>query len=328
MGVVLATSRSFSSGSVDLVARLADAGHSVLAGPSDHDLAALRPLLADADAWIAGTGPVTAAHLDAAPRLRVVARYGVGYEAVDVQAAAERGIPVTNTPGANSAAVADHAIGLMLAVLRGIAEGDRRVRAGDWRVLRGRQLGSLRVGFVGFGRIGQGVAGRLSGFGSGLAVHDPWMSDEVVASFGAARVDAAALAVECDLVTLHSPGGGTIVDARWLEGARPGLVLVNTARPEVVDEAAVADALRSGTLAGFAADTLAGDTRGGASPLLAPEFADRVVVTPHLGAQTVEAVDGMGGAAVDNVLAVLAGQDPPFPVPGSAHRIPATEADA
>ena len=328
MGVVLATSRSFSSGSVDLVARLADAGHAVLAGPSDHDLAALRPLLADADAWIAGTGPVTAAHLDAAPRLRVVARYGVGYEAVDVQAAAERGIPVTNTPGANSAAVADHAIGLMLAVLRGIAEGDRRVRAGDWRVLRGRQLGSLRVGFVGFGRIGQGVAGRLSGFGSGLAVHDPWMSDEVVASFGAARVDAAALAAECDLVTLHSPGGGTIVDARWLEGARPGLVLVNTARPELVDEAAVADALRSGTLAGFAADTLAGDTRGGASPLLAPEFADRVVVTPHLGAQTVEAVDGMGGAAVDNVLAVLAGQDPPFPVPGSAHRIPATEADA
>jgi D-3-phosphoglycerate dehydrogenase len=318
MGVVLATSRSFSSGSVDLVARLAEAGHSVITGPAGHDLDALRPLLADADAWVAGTGPVTAAHLDAAPRLRVVARYGVGYEAVDVPAAAARGIAVTNTPGANSAAVADHAVGLMLAVLRGIPEGDRRVRAGDWRVLRGRELGSLRVGFVGFGRIGQGVATRLSGFGPGLAVHDPWVSDDVLAGFGAARVaDASALAAQCDLVTLHAPGGGIVVDAGWLAAARPGLVLVNTARPELVDEAAAASALRSGVLAGFAADTLAGDTRGDASPLLAAEFADRVVVTPHFGAQTVEAVDGMGGLAVDNVLAVLAGEDPPFPVPGS-----------
>ncbi|MFD3443517.1 NAD(P)-dependent oxidoreductase [Microbacteriaceae bacterium 4G12] len=317
MGVVLATSRSFSSGSVDLVARLAAAGHSVRTGPPDHDLDALRPLLADADAWIAGTGPVTAAHLDAAPRLRVIARYGVGYEAVDVPAAAERGIAVTNTPGANSAAVADHAVGLMLAVLRGIAEGDRRVRAGDWRVLRGRELGSLRVGFVGFGRIGQGVATRLSGFGTRIAVHDPWVGDDVLEAIGAARLDLADLPAECDLVTLHSPGGGTVVDAGWLAGARPGLVLVNTARPELVDEAAVTVALRSGALGGFAADTLAGDTRGDASPLLAADLADRVVVTPHLGAQTVEAVDGMGGIAVDNVLAVLAGGEPPFPVPGS-----------
>ena len=317
MGVVLATSRSFSSGSVDLVARLAGAGHSVRTGPADHDLDALRPLLADADAWIAGTGPVTAAHLDAAPRLRVVARYGVGYEAVDVPAATQRGITVTNTPGANSAAVADHAVGLMLAVLRGIPEGDRRVRAGDWRVLRGRELGSLRVGLVGFGRIGQGVAARLSGFGARIAVHDPWVADDALDALGAVRLDLAALPAECDLVTLHSPGGGTVVDARWLADARPGLVLVNTARPELVDEAAVADALRSGALAGFAADTLTGDTRGDASPLLAPDLAERVVVTPHFGAQTVEAVDGMGGMAVDNVLAVLAGDEPPFPVPGS-----------
>ncbi|WP_108249169.1 NAD(P)-dependent oxidoreductase [Planctomonas deserti] len=317
MGVVLATSRSFSSGSVDLVARLAGAGHSVRTGPADHDLDALRPLLADADAWIAGTGPVTAAHLDAAPRLRVVARYGVGYEAVDVPAATERGITVTNTPGANSAAVADHAVGLMLAVLRGIPEGDRRVRAGEWRVLRGRELGSLRVGLVGFGRIGRGVAARLSGFAARIAVHDPWVGDDVLEAIGAVRLDLAALPAECDLVTLHSPGGGTVVDARWLAGARPGLVLVNTARPDLVDEAAVADALRSGALAGFAADTLAGDTRGDASPLLAPDLAERVVVTPHFGAQTVEAVDGMGGMAVDNVLAVLAGDEPPFPVPGS-----------
>ncbi|MCU1635063.1 MAG: hydroxyacid dehydrogenase [Cryobacterium sp.] len=318
MAVILATSRSFSSGSVDLVARLKESGHEVLMGPSDHGLDELRPLLADAVAWVAGTGPVTDAHLAAAPSLQVVARYGVGFEAVDVQAALRRGITVTNTPGANSDAVADHAVGLMLAVLRGTAEGDRRVRAGDWSVLRGRELGSLTVGIVGFGRIGQGVARRLSGFGSGILAHDPWLSADQIRAAGAGAASLADMASGCDVVTLHAPGGGVIVDSSWLASVRPGLVLVNTARPELIDEQALADAMRGGVIAGFAADTLAGDTRGGMSPLLAEDLADRVVVTPHFGAQTVEAVDNMGTLAVDNVLAVLAGDPPPHPVPTKA----------
>jgi D-3-phosphoglycerate dehydrogenase / 2-oxoglutarate reductase len=314
MGTVLATSRSFSSGSVNLVARLVAAGHSVVMGPPGHDLEQLRPLLADAVGWIAGTGPVTAAHLDAAPKLRVIARYGVGYEAVDVAAAAERNIAVTNTPGANSDAVADHSVGLMLAVLRGISAGDRRVRAGDWSVLRGRELGSLTIGIIGFGRIGQGVARRLSGFGPRVLAHDPWMTDEQIRAAGAQSSAPLSMATECDLVTLHAPGGGVIIDRDWLSHARAALVVVNTARPELVDELAVADALRAGSIAGFAADTLAGDTRGEVSPLLAPDLADRVVVTPHFGAQTVQAVDNMGSIAVTNLLAVLNGETPPHPV--------------
>ena len=315
MAAVVATSRSFSSGSRDLIGELAAAGHTVTVAGSSHDLDELRPVLADAVAWIAGTGPVTAAHLDAAPRLKIVARYGVGFEAVDVDAARERGIVVTNTPGANSGAVADHAVGLMLAVLRGTTEGDRRVRAGDWSVLRGRELGSLTVGIVGFGRIGQGVAQRLSGFGSRVRAHDPWLGDDAIRAAGAEPLDVESMAAECDLITLHAPGGSAIVDAAWLASARPGLVLVNTARPDLVDEESVAAALRSGVIAGFAADTLAGDTSGLASPLLADDLADRVIVTPHFGAQTVEAVDGMGSLAVANVLAALSGATPPHPVP-------------
>ncbi|GAA3877389.1 phosphoglycerate dehydrogenase [Leifsonia kafniensis] len=311
MSTILATSRSFSSGSVDLVNRLAAAGHCVVTGPADHSLDALRPLLQDAVGWVAGTGPVTAAHLDAAPNLRVVARYGVGFEAVDVQAAAERGIIVTNTPGANSDAVADHAVGLMLAALRGTTLGDRRVRAGDWSVFRGRELGSLTVGIVGFGRIGQGVARRLSGFGSRILAHDPWQSDAQLIEAGATPSSIAAMAGDCDVITLHAPGGATIVTRVWLASARPGLVIINTARPDLIDEDAVADALRAGTVAAFAADTLAGDTRGDASALLADDLADRVLVTPHFGAQTVEAVDNMGSIAVTNLLAVLAGDTPP-----------------
>jgi len=312
--VVLATSRSFSSGSVDLVARLEEAGYEVVLGSPTHDPDALRDALGRAVGWIAGTAPVTDELLALAPDLKVVARYGVGFEAVDRTAAARRGIVVTNTPGANSDAVADQTLGLMLAVLRGIPEGDRRVRAGDWRVLRGRELGHATVGIVGFGRIGQGVARRLSGFGSRVLAHDPWLPPDAIRAAGAEPCDVDDMPARCDIVSLHAPGGPVILGADWIARARPGLVVVNTARPELVDEAAVAAALADGQLGGFAADTLNGDTTGGDSPLLDPALADRVVVTPHFGAQTVEAVDGMGSIAVDNLLAVLDGRTPPNPV--------------
>ena len=118
-GVVLVTSRSFGSGEYDPEAVLAEAGYRVVRAGSAHDLDELAPLLADADGWIAGTGPVTAAHLDLAPNLRGIARYGVGVDNVDLAAAAARGIPVTHTPGANSAAVAEHTLALLLTALRG-----------------------------------------------------------------------------------------------------------------------------------------------------------------------------------------------------------------
>jgi len=318
MAVVLVTSRSFSAGALDLVARLEDAGHSVVRGPADHDLQSIVSALTTADAWIAGTGPVSAEHLRAAPKLRIVARYGVGYEAVDVDAANRAGVIVTNTPGANSDAVADHAVGLMLAALRHTVDGDKRVRAGDWAVRRGRELGAATVGIVGFGRIGQGVARRLSGFGPSIIAADPFLSVEQVEALGATAGDLASVASDCDVVSLHAPGGRVIIDAEWLAHARPELILVNTARPDLIDETALADALRSGKIAAYAADTLNGDTAASHdSPLLADDLSDRVIITPHLGAQTVEAVDGMGSLAVDDVIAVLAGHRPARLVPSS-----------
>jgi len=314
MGVILVTSRSFSDGDLDLVARADEAGHSILRGPAHHDLAELRPLLLDADAWIAGTGPVTDEHLAAAPRLRVVARYGVGTEAVDVAAAVRRGVVVTNTPGANADAVADHAVGLMLAALRTIPDGDRRVRAGDWSVRRGRELGAATVGIVGFGRIGQGVAARLSGFGPRVVASDPFLPEELVRAAGAEPLALDDLFGTADVITLHAPGGQRLVDAERLAGMRPGTVLVNTARPDLIDEQAVAQALADGILAGYAADTLDGDTAASASPLLAPELAARVIVTPHLGAQTTQAVDNMGRMSLDDAIAVLRGDAPAHPV--------------
>jgi D-3-phosphoglycerate dehydrogenase len=318
VSTVLVTSRSFSSGRADVTARLLASGHRVVRGPSDHDLEALRPLLAGAVAWIAGTGPVTAAHLDAGPQLRVVARYGVGVDAVDLEAASERGVVVTNTPGANSDAVADHTVGLMLAALRGTAAGDRRVRNGDWSATRGREMADLAIGIVGFGRIGQGVARRLSGFGSRLLVSDPYVSSGLIESFGASPRELDQLPSTADLVTLHSPGGQTIVTSAWLDRARQGITIVNTARADLVDEHALAVSLRDRVVAAYAADTVAGDTGAHDSPLLAPDLAEVVTVTPHLGAQTVEAIDNMGTFAVDDVLAVLAGLPPEHPVAAPA----------
>ncbi|MDR2998552.1 MAG: hydroxyacid dehydrogenase [Microbacterium sp.] len=318
MGVILVTSRSFSDGDLDLVARAQTAGHRILRGPAHHDLEQLRSLLHGSDAWIAGTGPVTDAHLAAAPKLKVVARYGVGTEAVDLTAAAARGIPVTNTPGANADAVADHAVGLMLAALRHIADGDRRVRGGDWGVRRGRELGAATVGIVGFGRIGQGVAKRVGGFGSRVLAADPFLSDDAVRAAGAEPMELDELFRTADVVTLHAPGGQRLVDAERIAGIRPGTVLVNTARPDLVDEQEIARALRDGILSGYAADTLDGDTAASASPLLAADLADRVIVTPHLGAQTTQAVDNMGRMSLDDVLSVLRGDEPAHPVRSNA----------
>ena len=313
--IVLVTSRSFSSGDLDLAGELTGAGCAVVTGPSDHDLDALRPALASATAWVAGAGPVTADHLHAAPNLQLVARYGVGVEAVDLAAAAERGVLVANTPGANSGAVADLAVALMLAALRDVAAGDRGVRAGRWAVRRSRQLGQLTVGIVGLGRIGREVASRLGGFGSALLGFDPWVPQQELDLLGIERVDLDELTRRSDVITLHAPGDAVLVDAAWLGLTRPNLVLVNTARAGLVDEAAVADALRTGRLRTYATDVLGSEAGSRDNPLLADDLVDHTLFTPHTGAQTVEAVDQMGRGAVDAVLAHLRGEQPPHLVP-------------
>lgn len=316
---VLVTTRSFSSGDLDATAALEDEGLEVVTGPQDHDLDALRPLLAEAVVWIAGTGPVTVDHLDAAPQLRLIARYGVGVDAVDLAAAAERDIPVTNTPGANSNAVADHAVALILAALRKVPAGDRSVRAGSWRPQRSRELSQLCVGVVGLGQIGRGVVTRLSGFGPTILGHDPGLDEDQLREIGVEPVTPAELAARSDVVTLHAPGQETLVDADWLAGVKPGLVLVNTARAGLVDEAAVARALTEKRLQMYATDTPSTEPGTAesqeSSPLLAEDLLDRTIFTPHVGAQTQEAVDEMTRGALEAVLALVRGESLPNVVP-------------
>ena len=247
-GTVLVTSRSFGSGEADPTGWLRTRGLDVVRADRGHQLAELRPLLAAAIGWIAGTAPVTRDHLEAAPRLRVLARYGSGVESVDLEAAARRGVVITNTPGANAEAVADHTVALMLAALRHLVEADRERRSRRPGVFVGRELGALPVGLVGFGHVGRAVARRLrSGFGTRVLAVDPAVHPTVLEAAGVGPADLPTVAAACDVVSLHLPGGPRpVIDAGFVAAMRRHAVLVNTARGGLLDEAAVASALVSG----------------------------------------------------------------------------------
>lgn len=308
-GTALVTSRTFGSGRSDPAVLLEEHGLAVRRGDHRHRVKDLAPLLADAVAWIAGTGPIDAAHLDLAPRLRHVARYGVGTDAVDADALAERGITLTNTPGANAEAVADHTIGLILACLRHLVPADQAVRRGDWSGARGRELGGCVVGIVGFGNVGRAVRRRLAGFGAKVLVSDPFVDP--------AEVDVPVLGLEAllpsvDILTLHVPGlPQPVINAPAVRRLKRGAIVVNTSRPGTVDEAALAAALHDGHLAGAASDVPAGVEQGGSALLAAPN----VVLTPHVAGHTVEAIDRMGQMAAEEVVRVVVqGAEPRHPV--------------
>jgi D-3-phosphoglycerate dehydrogenase / 2-oxoglutarate reductase len=310
-GLVLVTSRSFGSGRADPAGVLAAAGLRMVHGDPAHDLPALAPQLATATGWLAGAAPIRVDHLDRAPALRVIARYGTGVDGIDLGAARARGVVVTNTPGANAEAVADHTLALILAALRRLVDGDRAVRAGQAARLVGRELASLTVGLVGMGMVGRAVARRLRALGVSVLGTDPAYQPDRLVRLGVGGRSLAELVAGCDVISLHCPGGGPPVLHRGLLGTvRPGAVVVNTARADLIDEVALAELLQTGRVGAAALDV----TSGPDSPL---RTAPRTVLTPHIAGHTVEAVDRMGMAAAAELVRVLVNGEPPaHPVTG------------
>ena len=308
MKKILITSRSFSSGNLDLLAQLTAAGYDPKFADSKHDLTELTKELPDAIAWIAGTSKITADVMDLAQNLKIIARYGVGFESVDLVAARERGIVVTNTPGANSLAVAELTIGLAMNALRAISTSASQVRVANWSVIRGKQLDGSVVGIVGFGRIGRILAGKFKALGCEVWISDPFIDSEEIKEAGYIPKSIPEISTGAEIVSLNAPGDGAIVDKSWVSNATADQVIINSARAELVDESAIADGLRSGKFFSYAADTLQGEKDSANSPLMAEDISSKVTITAHLGAQTVEAVDLMGSMATANVLAILAGK--------------------
>jgi glyoxylate reductase len=263
---------------------------------------------------------VDAELLDAAgPQLRCVANVAVGYDNVDLAAAAERGVVVTNTPGVLDDATADLTLALLLAATRRVVEGDRLVRSGrpwNWGMsfMLGSSLRGKLLGIVGLGGIGRRVAERARAFGMQVAYHSRHPAPaEVVAALGAERMPLQKLLKEADVLSLHcplTPETHHLIGAGELESMKASAVLVNAARGPIVDERALAEALASGGIAAAGLDVYEREPR--VEPGLLE--LDNVVLAPHLGSATVETRTAMAELAARNAISVLGGQGPLTPV--------------
>lgn len=249
--------------------------------------------------------------IEAAPRLRIIARHGAGYDTVDVAAAREHGVAVTVTADANAVSVAEHAFALILAVVRRVAAADAGVRQGSWdqarRAAVGLELDGKTLGLVGFGRIGQRVARMAAAFDmTVLATDKDSRAAAAARELGVRLAPLPELLLASDVVSLHVPllpATRGLIDARALAGARPGAVLVNTSRGGLVDEAALVDALGRGLLSGAGLDVFEEEPLPAGSPLLRAD----VTLTPHCGGQTVEAMRRVALQAADSVVACARG---------------------
>jgi D-3-phosphoglycerate dehydrogenase len=306
---VLVTSRSFGSTSETPMRILIEAGCEVVRLPAgarlDED--SLVDSLQSIDGWIAGTEPITAGVMAAAPKLRTIAKHGVGVDNIDLAAAQASRITVTNTPGANTEAVAELAIGLMFAVARQVVYADRQLRAGGWKPLVGVELAGKTLGIVGLGRIGRLVVRRLAGFEMNILAHDPARDEEFARQHRVRYCALDELLREADVVSLHAP---VTPETRGLLGAvqlsqmKQTAFLINTARGELIDEAALVEALREKRIAGVGLDVFACEPPGD-SPLFT---LDNVTVTPHIGAHTGDAITAMSMLAAEDLVASLHGR--------------------
>ncbi|MDE2790387.1 MAG: hydroxyacid dehydrogenase [Paracoccaceae bacterium] len=275
---------------------------------TSRDPAAYVSHVGDADGLVLRTQPLTAATVAIAPKLRIVSRNGVGYDTVEVEALTERGIPLAVVGDVNTAAVAEHAMMLLLAASRDLVNSANRLRTGDWLhrdEYRSRELDAKTLLIIGFGRIGRQLARYASAFGVRILAFDPWLPS--FAFSGAERISDLHVGLEsADLVSIHVPGTDRpILDVAAISRLKPGAIIVNTARGNVVDEAALAAALSEGRVGAAGIDVFSTEPPPPDHPLLA---LDSVIATPHSAGLTAECARRMARAAVQNVLDCLDGR--------------------
>ncbi len=252
--------------------------------------------LADADAIVVRSATkVTAPLIHAAPKLRAVARAGTGVDNVDVPAASARGIVVMNAPGANSISVAELAVGLMLSLARHLPAADSAMKQGKWEKKKflGEEVREKTLGLAGLGRIGQEVARRAAAFDMRIIAHDPFISEDVASDLGVQLVSLDDLFARSDYLSLHMPSTPTtknIVNAERLAKAKRGIRIINTARGDLIDESALADAIESGQVGGAALDVFQKEPTVDHRLQMLPQ----VVATPHIAASTREGQELVG----------------------------------
>ena len=267
-------------------------------------------LAGDFDAFLCGDDAITRAVLEKSlPRLKVVAKYGIGLDKIDVAAATELKIPVTFCPGVNHTTVAEHTFALLLAIYREIVGECNLVKAGDWKRLTGHELLGKTIGIAGLGRIGKEVAIRARAFGMEVIGFDLYWDEEFATKHGITRImDVDDLIRQSDIVSLHmnlTPETKHFINAARLALFKKHAVLLNCARGELVDSAALASALEKKNLAGYGADVLDAEPPPADHPLLRCRG---TVITPHIGSRTYESVVRQATMAAQNMINVLDGK--------------------
>ncbi len=294
----------------DYMHKFTDAGWEVVVSAAEAPLSA-EDFLPDAPGCTAimanGSDVVSREVIEAAgDSLKVIARTGVGFDKVDVDAAAEHGVAVTTTPGSNGETVADFTLGLMLACSRLIPQLSNTLKGGKWDPLKGNDVFGKTLGIAGLGRIGQSVARRAAAFSMEILGYDPYVDATTMATLGIRKVELDDLLRRSDFITLHMPANeetSGMIDAAAIELMKPSAFLINTARGPLIDEPALVAALKSSRIAGAGLDVFAEE------PVEHSPFfkLDNAIVSPHIAGNTVESMARMAERAVDNVIAVASG---------------------
>jgi D-3-phosphoglycerate dehydrogenase len=312
---VLIGSRSFGQLFPEHLTELERAGCTVVPNPVGRALneGELLQALDGVDAIITGTDELTARVIGSASQLKTIVKHGVGLETIDLAAARARGIVVSFTPGTIHDSVADLTMALLLALARQIVPAHLSTRQGSWKPFFGLELRDATLGLVGLGRIGQAVCVRARAFGMGILAYDPYPNEGFAAEHHVTFVSLGELLQASDVVSLHAAAeqvAGVLIGDKELRLMKPGALLLNTARGKLVDEAALAEALRDNRLGGAGIDAFVNEPPVG-SPLLS---LDNVVLTPHLGGRTRGGQRRMGEIAIENCLRALRGEVPLYPV--------------
>ena len=259
-------------------------------------------------------GRIDAAVFEAAPDLRVISKHGVGVDNINIDLASAHGVPVLVATGANAVSVAEHAMALLFAVAKKIVTLDGGLRAGRWEKpgFKGRELAGSRIGLVAFGSIARQMAVYAKAFGMEVVAFDPFCPDEVFASAGVTRAQSLdELISGCDIISLHSPltdETRNMINAERLARMRPDAILINTGRGGLIDEEALAAALREGRITGAGLDTFAQEPPAADHPFWSEP---RLVMTPHIGGVTTAANERVGVDAAQGIIDVLAGRPVP-----------------